>query len=495
MTCATASGILVCGTFVTRVWNLRRHRGASTTIQSTFGYLPVKHASDILLQPYQQQIHETDAIEWPWEDDLHIDEEEPDYGGLEMGFLVNDEDKRIIYRQSGMGRGYPVATHSKTYWYYAFDDDVAHNPELWWNPDVQQFDDDQIQQPRSCRRVAWFRDIHPDCNTMHEIDPAGNLQRGTLTLLGDGSFRIVFRADPDLGQPYVFKTYQWNSAGGGEETFSEEDYEYMRMDALVSEKFSADPWFVDMYGFCGVAMLSEIMPYKDLEHYALPTFNRKEKTIDEYNDEETLHMNQLAPDEKLEVALQMAKALSHLHNYKGGRIVHGDLWIAQFLPTTNWTHGVPLGGEQILKFNDFNRAEAMLWDEEHQEYCKYERGQGGGDWRSPEEFSSNPLDEKVDIFAMGINIFTLVTGYYIFPELGSSQEVRQKLREGYVPAFDERLLKRSFAERKLAEIAMLCFEFNPKKRISADELLHLLREAKAENEQLKRKIKKRGKFP
>lgn len=464
--------------------SIRRH--APTSI---LGFVPVQYATAILILPAHTS---SEPIEWPWVDDLDIDPE-PDFGDLDIGFLVSDEDKRIVYREAGLDQGDPVSMHSKTYWYYAFDDDISHNPQLWWNQEVEQNDDDRVKEPRTCRRVAWFRDIHPDCNTIHETDAAGSMLDDKLTLIGDGSFRIVFRADPAADVPYVFKTYQWNSAGGGEETFSKEDVEYMRMDALVSEKFSADPWFVDMYGFCGVTMLSEIMLYKDLERYALPKFNRKKKTIDAYEPEEQLHLNRLAPDEKLEIALQMAKALTHLHNYKGGRLVHGDLWIAQFLPMTNWTEGVPLGGEQILKFNDFNRAEAMLWDEDRQEYCKYERGQGGGDWRSPEEFASNPLDEKVDIFAMGINIFTLVTGYYIFPELSTSREVRQKLRDGHVPEFDDRIWKRSFAERKLGEVAKLCMAFNPKKRISADELLQFLREAKAENEELKQK-KKKGLF-
>ena len=32
----------------------------------------------------------------------------------------------------------------------------------------------------------------------------------------------------------------------------------------------------------------------------------------------------------------------------------------------------------IVKLNDFNRAEFMLWDEEGEEYCKYSEGHGNG---------------------------------------------------------------------------------------------------------------------
>lgn len=32
-----------------------------------------------------------------------------------------------------------------------------------------------------------------------------------------------------------------------------------------------------------------------------------------------------------------------------------------------------------IKLNDFNRAEFMLYDEEHKQYCKYKNGVGPGD--------------------------------------------------------------------------------------------------------------------
>ena len=38
-----------------------------------------------------------------------------------------------------------------------------------------------------------------------------------------------------------------------------------------------------------------------------------------------------------------------------------------------------------IKLNDFNRAEAMLYDENDETYCRYSNGPGGGDFRSPEE--------------------------------------------------------------------------------------------------------------
>ena len=54
-----------------------------------------------------------------------------------------------------------------------------------------------------------------------------------------------------------------------------------------------------------------------------------------------------------------------------------------------------------VKLNDFNRAEIMLFNEKDQEYCPYMTSIGGGVWRAPEEYVGTPLDDKIDVWAMG----------------------------------------------------------------------------------------------
>lgn len=46
-----------------------------------------------------------------------------------------------------------------------------------------------------------------------------------------------------------------------------------------------------------------------------------------------------------------------------------DIQLPQFMVTADGR----------LKLGDFNRAEFMLYDEEHGEYCKYRNGRGHGD--------------------------------------------------------------------------------------------------------------------
>ncbi len=78
--------------------------------------------------------------------------------------------------------------------------------------------------------------------------------------------------------------------------------------------------------------------------------------------------------------------------------VHDDIQLCQWLRTED-------GG---LKLGDFNRAEFPSFDTVKQEYCKYNNGQGYGNYRAPEEFASEDLDEKIDIFSFGNNIYGLV---------------------------------------------------------------------------------------
>lgn len=84
---------------------------------------------------------------------------------------------------------------------------------------------------------------------------------------------------------------------------------------------------------------------------------------------ELVPMNNLLPHTKLEWALQMAEGLANLHNHARGLIIHDDVQLPQFMLTDDGR----------LKLGDFNRAEFILYDEEHGRYCKYLNGKGPGD--------------------------------------------------------------------------------------------------------------------
>jgi serine/threonine protein kinase len=147
-----------------------------------------------------------------------------------------------------------------------------------------------------------------------------------------------------------------------------DSYEYVRVDALVAERLTSSPRIYDIYGACGLGIISEFFPHGDMESVVVTGDGTMtaEKLHDGY---ELKPQNNLTAIEKLEIATQMAEALADLHGNKGGIIVHQDLQLSQYL----WT-----ADKSMVKLNDFNRAEFMLWDEEAQEYCRYREGRGNG---------------------------------------------------------------------------------------------------------------------
>jgi serine/threonine protein kinase len=139
------------------------------------------------------------------------------------------------------------------------------------------------------------------------------------------------------------------------------------MDALVAERLTASPRIYDIYGLCGLGIMSEYFPHGDMFHVAVP--GKGAMPAYELHDEyEVKPQNSLTGLKKLEISTQMAEALADLHGNSAGVIVHNDVKLVQFL----WT-----SDKSMLKLNDFNRAEHMLFDEENNEYCRYARRGNG----------------------------------------------------------------------------------------------------------------------
>lgn len=134
------------------------------------------------------------------------------------------------------------------------------------------------------------------------------------------------------------------------------------MDAIVAERLTASPRIYDIYGFCGLGILSEFFPHGDLEAEITP---EDDVSVDEGYDPQ----NKLSPLQKLIMAKQMADAVADMHGHAGGIIVHQDIQLSQFLWNADKT---------MVKLNDFNRAEFVLFDDNKKEYCGYWEGVGSG---------------------------------------------------------------------------------------------------------------------
>ena len=140
------------------------------------------------------------------------------------------------------------------------------------------------------------------------------------------------------------------------------NYEFTRMDALVMERLTSSPRIVDIYGHCAVSVMTEHLPIEMESTIISGSGYVSENPLHDSKDVDP--KNDLTPTEKLTIALEMAETLADLHGFKDGVIVHDDVQLCQFLRSK----------DGVLKLNDFNRAEVMLWHDQDQDYCKYQNG-------------------------------------------------------------------------------------------------------------------------
>jgi serine/threonine protein kinase len=177
------------------------------------------------------------------------------------------------------------------------------------------------------------------------------------------------------------------------------------------------------------------------------------------------------------------------------------------------------------------------WDEKAQKYCKYKNGKGHGDvrisyakrsiagillspspqlhvllscinqWRAPEEYQDLPVDEKIDIWSLGNNFYSILTGVYPFFNITDGDKIKvrnescrypscigfansnkqhclqEMIKDGKTAVIDPRYKDSSYAEAKLVEIIQLCFAYYPEDRPDIHEIWQLLQEAITGNEQ------------
>ena len=98
-------------------------------------------------------------------------------------------------------------------------------------------------------------------------------------------------------------------------------------------------------------------------------------------------------------------------------------------------------------------------------------------WRSPEEYFDKDLNEQVDIFSLGNNMYSLLTGLYVFYDTDNDEKIQERAKEGEKAYIDPRYKERSLAEAKLAEIIGQCHSFKPKDRPSIFQVVKFLRDA------------------
>lgn len=109
--------------------------------------------------------------------------------------------------------------------------------------------------------------------------------------------------------------------------------EYMRIDSNVMEVLTPSSRAANIFSYCGTSSITEFTPI-DIEDYVYPTLGNTPKKIhhepDEYPYVGPPLNAHISPEEKLEIALEMAKCLAAMHGYKDGPIVNADVQLGMF---------------------------------------------------------------------------------------------------------------------------------------------------------------------
>lgn len=348
--------------------------------------------------------------------------------------------------------------------YYADDDyvrgqGVKYNEEYEYDSDIE------------CRRTHSHRLTFPSCNELHQLDSTTSMFDGTFRFVGSGAFREVFTYRHDYLSQGADNIAIKQISYEHEANF--EMMEYMRMDALVAERLTSKEKIYDIYGHCGLATLSELFYHGDIYDTVIGG-NDGYFFVEDLDDEDEVDpQNNLSPNQKLVLALEMAEGLSELHGYEDSLMIHDDVQLVQFLLDKDKT---------MLKLNDFNRAEFPLWDENRKDYCRYLNGRGKGRWRSPEEYNDLPLTEQIDVFSLGNLYFSLLTG--LNPVWIRSRNNNAlgtvasfSVPRGQKPVLDERYATRSEAEAAIVEVMYDCLEYEPYDRPTIFEVVDRLKRA------------------
>ena len=109
-------------------------------------------------------------------------------------------------------------------------------------------------------------------------------------------------------------------------------------------------------------------------------------------------------------------------------------------------------------------------------------------YRAPEEFLGEPIDEQIDVYSMGNNIYCLLTGLWPFYEDQHYSAVQAKVLQQERPFIDPRYRTRSFIERRLIEVMEAMWAHDPAQRPTIFAVVQHLRQTKASWEELKQTV-------
>lgn len=194
--------------------------------------------------------------------------------------------------------------------------------------------------------------------------------------------------------------------------------------------------------------------------------------------------HELSEGQRLLIALGMAEGLAQLHSVRHGPFFHHDLRLEQWMLDPNgvvklgdlnigWFLPRNVQGERCVK-----EAEVALRKTDYGLRASYMRWLGSGPilgvWRAPEEFLNLPLDEKTDIFVLGLCIWAILKGGVIHSPYYKSQVKDYGGVAEYVIAGGRPHMHHTWPA-PIQEVLRQCWAEAPAERPGASEVVAVLR--------------------
>jgi serine/threonine protein kinase len=203
-----------------------------------------------------------------------------------------------------------------------------------------------------------------------------------LAELGRGAMGIVYKArDPKINRVVAVKTISL----AGQEPDQEKEYR---------ERFFREAEAAGRLSHPGIVTIFDVgeepetrAPYIVMEYVQGQTLEKLLLSKDDHK---------LAPEEALQLALEVAEALDCAH---GQGVIHRDIKPANILLTK----------QGHAKIADFGVAKLNLANA-----TASGRIFGTPAYMSPEQLSDEPIDGRSDLFSLGVILYTAVTGYRPF---------------------------------------------------------------------------------
>ncbi|CAM0876337.1 unnamed protein product [Alopecurus aequalis] len=165
-------------------------------------------------------------------------------------------------------------------------------------------------------------------------------------------------------------------------------------------------------------------------------------------------IGKLDPRRRINMAIDIARGMNCLHN-STPTVVHRDLKSSNLLVDKKWT----------VKVADFGLSRLKL-----ETFMTTKTGKGTPQWMAPEVLRNEPSNEKSDVYSYGVVLWELVTQKIPWDTLNTVQVI---VAVGFM---DQRLEIPSNTDPEWASIIESCWDSDPQRRPSFQELLERLQE-------------------